>query len=83
MITGANEDIDYHMLTSLIEGGYRVAGLDISGEHIQSLQKKHSERVRFFRSDVTADGDVETANEEILNGWSQIDILVNNAEVMA
>ena len=40
VITGANEGIGYHMLTSLIEGGYRVAGLDINGEHIQSLQKK-------------------------------------------
>lgn len=47
LITGVNEGIGYHMLTSLVEGGYRVAGLDINGEHIQSLQKKHPERVRF------------------------------------
>ena len=81
VITGANEGIGYHMLTSLIEGDYRVVGLDIDGENVQSLQKKRSERVRFFECDVTADDDVETAIEEILNDWGQIDILVNNAAI--
>lgn len=81
VITGANEGIGYHMLTSLLEGGYRVAGLDINGEHIQSLQQKHPERVRFVECDVTADDDVETAIEEILTEWGPIDILVNNAAI--
>lgn len=81
VITGANEGIGYHLLTSLLEGGYRVAGLDINGEHIQSVQNKHPERARFFECDVTADDDVQTAIEEILNEWGQIDILVNNAAI--
>jgi NADP-dependent 3-hydroxy acid dehydrogenase YdfG len=41
VITGANEGIGCHMLASLIEDGYRVAGLDAHGEHIQSLQNEH------------------------------------------
>jgi NAD(P)-dependent dehydrogenase (short-subunit alcohol dehydrogenase family) len=79
VITGANEGIGYHMLASLIEDGYRVAGLDIHGEHVQSLQNEHPGQVRYFECDVTADEDVETAIRSILDDWDQIDVLVNNA----
>jgi NAD(P)-dependent dehydrogenase (short-subunit alcohol dehydrogenase family) len=81
VITGANEGIGYHMLTSLIDGDYRVAGLDIRGEHIRSLQNTYPECVHFFECDVTVDDDVETTIEEIVNGWNRIDILVNNAAI--
>lgn len=37
VITGANEGIGSHMLTSLVEAAYRVAGLDTNGEHSRSL----------------------------------------------
>lgn len=79
VITGANEGIGYHMLTSLVEDGYRVAGLDIDGENLDLLQKNHSDWVRFIQCDVTADDDIETAIEEVVNEWGPIDILVNNA----
>jgi NAD(P)-dependent dehydrogenase (short-subunit alcohol dehydrogenase family) len=81
VITGANEGIGYHMLTALVKNGYRVAGLDINGKHIQSLRETHPERVRFFESDVTVEADVESATEEIIDEWNQIDILVNNAAI--
>lgn len=81
LITGANEGIGYHMLTSLIEDGYRVAGLDINGENLQSLQGRYPERVRFLECDVTEDADVEAAVETIIDEWGQIDILVNNAGI--
>ncbi len=81
LITGANEGIGYHMLTALVEEGYQVAGLDINGENLQSLQKKYSERVRFLECDVTEGADIETAVETIIDEWGRIDILVNNAGI--
>ncbi len=81
VITGANEGIGYQMLTALVGGGYHVAGLDINGENIQSLQETSPTRVRFYECDVTVDDDVETAIEEIIDEWGQIDILVNNAAI--
>lgn len=81
VITGANEGIGYHILTSLVERGYRVAGLDINGDHLQSLQKDHPDRVRFVECDVTSDKDVDDAIEAVLDEWEQIDILVNNAGI--
>lgn len=82
VVTGANEGIGYHMLTALLEDGYRVAGLDIDGEHIRSLQETHPERVRFVECDVTSGDDVEAAVEGILDDWDRIDILVNNAAIL-
>lgn len=81
VITGANEGIGYHVLTALLENGYRVAGLDIDGENLRSLQDRYPERVRFCECDVTADEDVQMAIDEILDQWGKIDILVNNAAI--
>ena len=81
VITGANEGIGYHLLTSLVEDGYRVAGLDIDGANIEPLQNNHPDRVRFVECDVTADDDVETAIEEVVTEWGPVDILVNNAGI--
>lgn len=81
VITGANEGIGYHMLTPLLERGYRIVGLDINGENIRSLQETHPKQVHFSECDVTADDAVRTVIDEILNQWGQIDILVNNAAV--
>ncbi len=81
MITGANEGIGYHMLTPLVERGYRVAGLDVDGAHVRSLRRDRPDSVRFVECDVTADDDVEAAIEEIVAEWDRIDILVNNAGI--
>ena len=81
VITGANEGIGYHMLVSLVEDGYRVAGLDIDGGNLEPIENDHPEWVRFIKCDVTADDDVEAAIEEVVNEWGPIDILVNNAGI--
>ena len=81
VVTGANEGIGYHMLTALLEDGYRVAGLDINGGQLRSLQEAHPGRVRYVECDVTADDDVRTAIDKVLDQWGQIDVLVNNAAV--
>ena len=82
VITGANEGIGYHMLGTLLERGYRVAGFDINGDQVRSLQEKHPERVRFVECDVTSDDDVEAAVEGLIDEWGRIDILVNNAAIL-
>ncbi|GAA5044348.1 SDR family oxidoreductase [Haladaptatus pallidirubidus] len=81
VITGANEGIGYHVATALLDRGYRVASLDVDGTNVQSLQETHPNRVQFYRCDVTVDGDVRTAVDEILDRWGRIDILVNNAAI--
>ncbi|PSQ48631.1 short-chain dehydrogenase [Halobacteriales archaeon SW_6_65_15] len=81
VVTGANEGIGYHMLTALLERGHRVAGLDIDGENVRALQERYPRRVGFYECDVSVDGDVEDAIDEILDRWGGIDVLANNAAV--
>ena len=81
VVTGANEGIGYGLLTALLEDGYRVAGLDVEGEHVEALRGMYPERVRWFECDVTLDEDVEAAVEGVLDEWGRIDRLVNNAAV--
>ena len=81
VITGANEGIGYHMLTSLLEDGYRVAGLDVEGAHIESLREAYPERLLFLECDVTVDDDVQRSISEVVDRWGRIDISVNNAAI--
>lgn len=82
VVTGANEGIGYHVLATLVENGYRVAGLDVNGEAIESLQEAHPARVRYYECDVTMDEGVETALSAVIEEWDRIDILVNNAAIL-
>ncbi|MFC6836823.1 SDR family NAD(P)-dependent oxidoreductase [Halomarina ordinaria] len=81
VVTGANEGIGYHLLASLVDDGYRGAGLDVHGEHVEALEEAHPERVRFVECDVTSDDEVAAAVGAVLDEWEQIDVLVNNAAV--
>ncbi len=82
VVTGANGGIGYHLSAALIEDGYRVAGLDIEEERFRSLQETYPDRTRFYDCDVTADDEVRTAIDGILDRWGRIDVLVNNAAII-
>lgn len=82
VLTGANEGIGYGMLTRLVENGYRVAGLDVNGENIESLRESNPDSVRYYDCDVTEPAAVERAVSEVVAEWDRIDILVNNAAVL-
>lgn len=81
VITGANAGIGYHMTAALVGDGYRVAGLDIDGENVDSLREAAPERVEFYECDVSRTDDVERAISGTLDRWDRVDILVNNAGV--
>ena len=83
VVTGANEGIGYHLLTALLEDGYRVAGLDVDVEHLRSLREARPDRVHVGECDVTDDGEVRTAVGGVLNRWRRIDVVVNNAAIFA
>jgi NAD(P)-dependent dehydrogenase (short-subunit alcohol dehydrogenase family) len=82
VVTGANGGIGYHLSAALVEDGYRVAGLDIEGERFRSLRETYPDRTRFYDCDVTADDEVRTAIDGVLDRWGRIDVLVNNAAIV-
>lgn len=81
VVTGANEGIGHHVLRTLVEDGYRVAGLDANVDELESVEAAAPERVHVERCDVTDDAAVEAAVEAVLDRWGRIDVLVNNAAV--
>ncbi|WP_158059098.1 SDR family NAD(P)-dependent oxidoreductase [Halorussus halophilus] len=81
VVTGANEGIGYHVMLSLLESGYRVAGLDVNGENLRPLQETNANRARYYECDVTSDDDVESAIDAVRDQWGKIDVLVNNAAI--
>lgn len=81
VVTGANEGIGHHMLRALLDEGYRVAGLDVTIDQLDTLQEDFPDRVLAFECDVTDDGDVQQAIDRVLDAWDCIDVLVNNAAV--
>ncbi|MFB6311840.1 MAG: SDR family NAD(P)-dependent oxidoreductase [Salinirussus sp.] len=79
-VTGANAGIGLHLLRSLRDDGYRVAGLDIESDNLDPLAAERPS-VRYVPCDVTDTAAVETAIDSILEEWNRIDILVNNAGI--
>ncbi len=79
LITGADNGIGFHLAASLLEEGYRVAGLDLSGENLATLQETYPDRLLFCRCDVTDEAQVQAAVETVVHKWGWIDVLVNNA----
>lgn len=58
-----------------------MAGLDIVIEHLRSLGTEYPDRIHHYECDVTSDRDVEQAVDDIIDQWSKIDVLVNNAAI--
>lgn len=42
IVTGSNEGIGHHVLRTLAEDGYRVAGFDVDGENLRSVSGRDS-----------------------------------------
>lgn len=79
VITGANNGIGLYMAATLLEDGYRVAALDLSGDNFITLREKYPGCALFYRCDVTSDDEVNAAIDGVLRQWQSIDVLVNNA----
>ena len=71
VISGANNGIGLALARSLHATGFRVAGLDLSGENLAG--------VKFVACDVTDCTQVEAAVASVVAAWGRIDVLVNNA----
>lgn len=79
IITGANAGIGFHMASALLEGGYRVAALDLTGENLVPLRQLYADSLRFHSCDVREEKLVHAAVSSVVREWGRVDILVNNA----
>lgn len=79
LITGANNGIGLHMTAALLERGYRLAAIDLSGENLAPLRARYAGQLLFCPCDLTDEVQVQAAVAQTLAAWQRIDILVNNA----
>lgn len=79
VITGANNGIGFYITKSLLEDGFRVAAFDLTGENLSSLEGTYPNRLGFYRCDVTDAVQIRASVESVVQQWSRIDVLVNNA----
>jgi len=79
IITGAGNGIGFFLARSLLEDGFRVAALDVSGENLVPLRETYAELLRYHQCDVTDTAQVKAAVDSVIAEWDAIDILVNNA----
>ena len=78
VITGANNGIGLAMTRALVDEGDRVAGLDLSTDHLRALPAANGE-LRVYRCDVTDRARVQDTIEDVVGTWKTVDVLVNNA----
>lgn len=79
IVTGADNGIGFYLTKTLLEDGYHVAAIDISGENITPLQSIFLEQLLIFNCDVTDSRRVKDTISYVAENWGQIDVLVNNA----
>ena len=79
MLTGANNGIGFYLTEALLERGFRVAGLDLSGENLAECSEKYPDTFRFFRCDVTNAPQVGSTVDAVAAQWERVDILINDA----
>ncbi len=80
MITGANGGIGLEAAKSLLDRGYRVAGLDVQTDALEAV-REGTPNLLVQRCDVRAEDDVKQAVDAVIQAWGRIDVLVNNAAV--
>lgn len=78
ILTGAENGIGYHMVTSLLAKGYRVGAIDIHISALLQLAEKYPHLLP-VQCDVSEEDQVKIAVDRIFQTWGRIDILVNNA----
>lgn len=83
VVTGGARGIGLAIVHRLLNDGYRVAALDINERAIDEARAETdpSGDVRFFATSVIDRAALETVAAELVEGWGQIDVLVNNAGV--
>ncbi|MDP7504145.1 MAG: SDR family oxidoreductase [Nitrospinota bacterium] len=81
LITGAAQGIGEGIARRIIYEGGRVAGVDIQGEGLSSLEREFGESFLGIKADLSREAEVERIFGESVSRFGGIDILVNCAVV--
>lgn len=78
-ITGTSTGFGRFLAEELLRRGERVAVTARDKNKVEDLEKKYPGQARAFTLDVTVPAEIEAAANQAIEGFGQIDVLVNNA----
>jgi NAD(P)-dependent dehydrogenase (short-subunit alcohol dehydrogenase family) len=84
IITGGSTGIGEATCHRFVEEGAKVAIFDVgveNGERVAADLKAKGAQAEFYRVDVSKEGTVADAVEDVAKRWGKLDILVNNAAI--
>lgn len=85
VITGASKGIGRAIAISLAKNGYNIAAVYNNSQSAAEVLKNEIEAfggsIRLYKADVAVSNEVEKALEQILDDFSVIDVLINNAGI--
>lgn len=81
LVTGSTSGIGVVVAQQLIEDGFTVAISGRSTERGEEVARSLGDRARFFRADLTGEGNARALVEEVAGAYGRLDVLVNNAAI--
>jgi len=81
IVTGAGSGNGKAIAVRLLNGGARVALLDVDGASVEKLAAQHEGAIA-VKADVTSEMSIEEAIESVTEAFDGLDILVNNAGIV-
>ena len=80
IITGASRGIGYDTALQLAREGHQVIALSRNEAKLKALQSAAGENLRYLPYDLTQPN--ESDLRELLNGWTSVDVLINNSGLL-
>ena len=81
LVTGASSFLATAVITQLVEAGARVVLADVNEEICSEIAQSLGESVRFVRTDVTIDADLERLVDTAVTEFGGVDLVVSAAAV--
>lgn len=81
LVTGATSGIGVVVAEQLVADGFQVAISGRSAERGEQVAAELGPAARFFRADLTGEGNARALADEVAGAYGRLDVLVNNAAI--
>lgn len=83
IVTGAAQGVGEAVVDLFVQEGAQVVALDIQGDKLAENVKKYGDKVVSYQLDVSSHDQWAEVVKKVIDQFGRIDILINNAGVMA
>jgi NAD(P)-dependent dehydrogenase (short-subunit alcohol dehydrogenase family) len=86
LVTGSNRGLGYEFVRQYLELGYEVIAtcrFPKKAESLQKLKSSYENRLTIIKLDVSDKESIKNAYETVENGFSSVDLIINNAGIIS